>query len=66
MAGFDDAPISTLISPALTTVSQNLSLKAQTAIQKLRELKEGKEVPTELVLPVTLIERASTGKAKTE
>ena len=66
VAGFDDVPISTLISPALTTVSQNLSLKAQTAIQKLRELKEGKEVPTEIILPVTLIERASTGKAKTE
>ena len=66
VAGFDNAPISTLISPALTTVSQNLSLKARTAIEKLRKLKAGKDVSTEIVLPVTLIERSSTGKANRE
>ena len=66
VAGFDNAPISTLISPALTTVSQNLSLKARTAIEKLRELKAGEDVSTEIVLPVTLIERSSTGKPNRE
>lgn len=66
VAGFDNAPISTLISPALTTVSQDLSLKARTAIEKLRELKEGKEALTEVILPVTLIQRASTGKVRTK
>lgn len=64
VAGFDNAPISTLISPALTTVSQDLSLKARTAIEKLRELKAGEDVSTEIVLPVTLVQRSSTGIVK--
>ena len=63
VAGFDDAPISSLVSPALTTVRQDLSLKSKTAIEKLRELKEGKEVPSQIILPVQLVWRASTGPA---
>ena len=35
-------------------------MRAEIAIRKLRELKENEEIETSIMLPVTLIERAST------
>lgn len=61
VAGFDDTPVCKMVSPKLTSVRQDTKLRAQIAIQKLRELREKKEIETILRLPVTLIERESTG-----
>ena len=60
VAGFDDIPMCELIHPTLTTVRQDGTLRAKIAIQKLRELKEGRQTDTSVMLPVTLVERHST------
>ena len=60
VAGFDDTPICTLVSPSLTSVRQDVSLRAKIAMEKLRELKERKDAASAVTLPVTLVERGST------
>lgn len=60
VAGFDDTPMCTQIVPALTSVRQDVALRAKIAIEKLQELREKKETETSIMLPVTLIERDST------
>lgn len=61
VVGFDDTPMCGLVRPALTTVRQDGALRAKLAVEKLRELREGKPVPPELTLPVSLVVRGSTG-----
>ena len=65
VAGFDDTPMCEMVSPTLTTVRQDGALRAKLAVQKLRELREGKEIRTEQKLPVSLVVRNSTGRRKT-
>lgn len=60
IAGFDDIPMCEMISPALTTVKQDGALRAKIAIEKLHELKENAHTGTTIILPVRLVERAST------
>lgn len=60
VAGFDDIPLCEMISPMLTTVKQDGALRAKLAIEKLQELKENRIEETSIMLPVTLVERAST------
>ena len=60
VAGFDDTPICEMLRPALTTVRQDSALRAGLAVEKLRELKEGRPVVTESMLPVSLVVRNST------
>ena len=60
VAGFDDTPICEMLRPALTTVRQDGALRARLAVEKLRELKEGRPVETEIMLPVSLAVRKST------
>lgn len=48
-----------MVSPALTTVSQDNAARAAMAIARLRELKERQLPETSAMLPVKLIERAS-------
>ena len=60
VAGFDDSPMCRMVSPTLTTVKQDGALRARLAIEKLRELKENRDVETEITLPVTLVVRKST------
>lgn len=60
VAGFDDSPICQMVWPSLTTVRQDGALRAKIAIEKLGELKEKKEIETEIKLPVTLVIRTST------
>lgn len=62
VAGFDGIPMCEMISPTLTTVKQDGALRAKIAIEKLHELKEGRNTDTEIILPVSLVERASTDK----
>lgn len=61
VAGFDGTPMSELVFPALTTVRQDNVLRARTAMEQLENLREGREKHTTVMLPVTLLERASTG-----
>ena len=60
VAGFDDTPMCQMVSPALTSVRQDVSLRARIALQKLKALKEKTETQTNMMLPVTLIKRGST------
>ena len=62
VAGFDDIPMCQLFCPTLTTVKQNGALRAKLAIQRLQELKENKDIETEIKLPVSLVIRNSTSK----
>lgn len=60
--GFDDIPLASMVHPKLTTVSQNLELRAKVAVELLLELiNETAEGRMEL-LPVELIERESVEK----
>lgn len=62
VGGFDDTPVCRQVYPQLTTIRQDGELRAKTALEQLMRLKSGKEYGLKVVLPVTLIERGSTGK----
>ena len=64
VAGFDDTPMCELVRPALTTVRQDAALRAQLAVEKLRELRAGKPVQPEYLLPVSLVVRGSAGPCR--
>lgn len=61
VAGFDGAPAGTQSFPTLTTVRQDGALRARTALAQLAQLRTG-HPGTTITLPVTLIERESTGE----
>lgn len=60
--GFDDSPLCVHCVPELTTVRQDVTLRAKKAISLLHDLKNGSEVPLTLKLPVFLVERRSVMK----
>lgn len=60
VAGFDDIPMCRMVHPSLTTVRQDGALRAKLAIGKLQELKQKKQIDTEITLPVSLVVRSST------
>ena len=60
VAGFDDTPVCTQVFPTLTTISQDVSLRAKTALNKLFELKENENAGEVITLPLNLINREST------
>lgn len=65
VVGFDDTPISSIVSPAITTVRQPISQMAQTAIRMLDEamkaVEQGREIlSTQERFHCTLIERQSS------
>lgn len=62
IAGFDDIPLCEMITPTLTTVRQDGALRAKLAVQKLYELKEGRETENKVQLPVQLVVRGSIRK----
>ena len=64
VAGFDDTPMCEMVTPTLTTIKQDGAMRAKIAIRKLQELREGKEICTEVKLPVSLVVRSSTDKRK--
>lgn len=65
VAGFDDTPLCALTTPALTTVRQDGAQRAHLAVEMLRALRAGEEdAAAAFTLPVTLIERGSTGCAR--
>ena len=64
VAGFDDTPMCEMVTPTLTTIKQDGALRAKIAVRKLQELREGKEICTEVKLPVSLVVRRSTKEYK--
>ena len=60
--GFDDNMASRESNPSLTTIHQEASLRAKAAIECLEAMRDGADYKTEIVLPVALIKRESTGK----
>ena len=61
VVGFDDTRMCEMVSPTLTSVRQDVFMRARIAVRKLQELNEKKDTETEVRLPVRLIERESTG-----
>lgn len=61
IVGYDDIAFSSLISPSLTTIKQPIEQMAELVIQILIDQMEQKEVSLENVLPITLVERETTG-----
>lgn len=59
--GFDDNMSSRGSSPALTTIHQDAAFRAKTAIECLEAMRDGLDCESEIVLPVKLIKRESTG-----
>lgn len=60
VAGFDDMPMCEQVVPTLTSVRQDVALRAKIAIEKLKELRAKTETETEVTLPVELMVRDST------
>ena len=58
VVGFDDSPVCNYSIPSLTTVRQDVSLRAKKAINILKSLKKGEQCGI-VKLPVTLVERGS-------
>ena len=59
IVGFDDLNWSSLISPGLTTIRQDMRLKGQRAADLMTNMLEGGSPSENIVLPVTLVERCS-------
>lgn len=66
IVGFDDSPICTCVVPELTTVRQDVSLRAKHAITMLKELKNGTAGSSGMRLPISLVERQSVKKQNGE
>ncbi|MDO4340474.1 MAG: LacI family DNA-binding transcriptional regulator [Eubacteriales bacterium] len=62
IVGFDDSPVCRYSVPELTTVRQDVSLRAKKAISILQSLKNGSEEPLTINLPVSFVERQSVKK----
>ena len=64
LMGFDDLEISQYLTPGLTTVKQEISLKGEKAVELLiRNINEPELTKQELILPVSLVERGSVKRA---
>ncbi len=60
IVGFDDIAVAKLVSPALTTIRQDMNLKGRLAVDFMLQLLSGKPLETtEITLPTRLIERDS-------
>lgn len=59
IAGFDDIPAAEIVRPALTTIRQDISLRADKAMTMLNEQIRGEIKENCAVLPVELVERSS-------
>lgn len=64
IAGFDDIPASTIVRPALTTIKQDINIRAQKAMRLLNELIKGENNENNVILPVKLVERESVKSLK--
>lgn len=60
--GFDNIPASSFVYPALTTISQNMTLRATCAIELLLDLIHHRNEGKQILLPVELIIRESVSQ----
>ena len=61
LVGFDDVLISMVTTPRITTIHQPIKEMAEMAVDLLMRARDGQMVPNRTILPVTLVERESTG-----
>jgi len=61
IVGYDDITFSSLVVPSLTTIKQPMEKMGELVIQVLIDQMEEKEVSLENILPITLVERETTG-----
>lgn len=66
IAGFDDSSLSRQMHPMLTTIGQDHTARAELAVKLLIQLRDQAPVEPEILLPVKLIQRNSTGPVRTE
>ena len=65
VVGFDDLEISRYLTPGLTTVKQQISLKGQRAVELLlKHIEEPSLTKQEEILPLELVERGSVMRRK--
>ena len=63
IVGFDDLEISRYLTPGLTTIKQQISLKGQRAVELLlKHIAQPDLTKQEEILPLRLIERGSVRK----
>ena len=60
VAGFDDTPLCGLVFPALTTVRQDTTQRARTALDAIAKMRAGEMVEPVITLPTSLVIRDST------
>lgn len=63
VVGFDDNPLAARVSPALTTVRQDIDAKGEAAVRALLGLLRGEDVESPPPLPTELVVRDSTAQA---
>ena len=61
IVGYDDITFSSLVVPSLTTIKQPMEKMGELVIQVLIDQMEEKEVSLKNILPITLVERETTG-----
>lgn len=66
VAGFDNNALSQQLYPALTTIGQDHQKRAELAVALLQKLRRHEHVEPKYPLPVTLIQRDSTGSMFTK
>ena len=64
ISGFDDNPLCERIVPTLTTIHQDGNQRASLAVESLQKMRSGEMEGQTIILPVSVIERQSTGKPK--
>lgn len=62
IAGFDDGDICRQVSPSLTSVRQDGRRRAQAAVKLLKHMKQEPAYSEDILIPVELIPRDSTGR----
>ncbi len=61
VAGFDDSILSRQIYPQITTIQQDYEMRAKMTVRLLEKQRMHTNTESQYTLPVTLIQRASTG-----
>lgn len=65
IVGYDDIPVSSMVSPELTTIRQNIAKKGERAAQMMLDILDGKEIGERNVqMPVNLCIRSSAKAVK--
>ena len=64
IAGFDDADLCEQVVPPLTSVRQDGRRRAETAIRLLKRMKREPGFSGDVLLPVRLVPRGSTGRLR--